>query len=319
MRDSSTRLLGFERQVTEWNVAFLASVSRVLLRVDNVDELMSTVAAKIGAYLNVSRCAFVEIYDAADKLVVTHDWHREQAPGVRGAYRISDFVTEEFLQAARAGDALVIGDLATATDPRAEPEELATLKIASLVCVPILPDGQLRFALCVCHSIPYDWREDEIALVRELAGRIWIRLERARAEEALRESESRYRNLFNSIDEGFCIVEIVLDDAGKAVDYRFLELNPSCEKQLGLHDAVGRRMRELAPNHEKHWFETLGNVALTGDPVRFCHEVRGADSRWFDVYAFRVFGPKIERSRSFPPTSLTAASSKFPSSSARTS
>jgi hypothetical protein len=136
--------------LTEWNVSFLASVSRILLRLGTADELMGIVSAKIGAYLNLSRCALIEIGEGADEAVVTHDWQQQPGMSIRGVYRISDSVTEQFLEAAHAGEALVVRDLATATTPRAEPEELAALRIASFVCVPILPDGQLRFALFVC-------------------------------------------------------------------------------------------------------------------------------------------------------------------------
>ena len=112
--------------------------------------------------------------------------------------------------------------------------------------------------------------------------------ERKRSENALRESELRYRNLFNSMDEGFCIVEMILDNKGQPVDYRFLEVNPSFEKQGGPLNATGKRMRELVPDLEKNWFKILGAVALTGRPVRFVEESKAQGNRWFDVYAFRV-------------------------------
>jgi PAS domain S-box-containing protein len=113
--------------------------------------------------------------------------------------------------------------------------------------------------------------------------------ERKQAGEALRQSEERYRTLFNSIDEGFCVIEMLFDENDKPVDYRFLEVNPSFEQQTGMRHAVGKRMREIAPDHEEHWYETYGNVALTGKPIRFVNEARSLN-RWFDVYAFRFGG-----------------------------
>jgi len=109
--------------------------------------------------------------------------------------------------------------------------------------------------------------------------------------KALQESEARYRTLFDSIDEGFCVVEMIFDQVGKPVDYRFLEINPSFEKQTGLKDAQGRTMRELAPTHEEHWFETYGKIALTGEPVRFQNHAEQLH-RTFDVYAFRFGAPE---------------------------
>ena len=114
---------------------------------------------------------------------------------------------------------------------------------------------------------------------------------RKRIEEALRESEERYRNLFNAMEEGFCIIEMIFDAEGRPVDYRFLEVNAAFEKQTGLHEAEGKRMRELAPAHEAHWFEIYGKIALTGEPAHFENEAR-ALNRWYDVYAYRVGKPE---------------------------
>src|SRR5262249_46097769 len=62
----------------------------------------------------------------------------------------------------------------------------------------------------------------------------------------------------------------------------------------GIKNAVGRRMREIAPGHEEHWFETYGKIALTGEPMRFENEARQL-GRWYDVYAFRIEDPKLRR------------------------
>jgi PAS domain S-box-containing protein len=117
---------------------------------------------------------------------------------------------------------------------------------------------------------------------------------RKEAEEELRKSEERYRTLFESIDEGFCIVEIEFDGAGEACDYRFVETNPAFEKHTGLVGAQGKRMRELVPDHDRHWFQIYGRVALTGKPVRFENEAKSM-GRWFDVYAARLGGPGSAR------------------------
>jgi PAS domain S-box-containing protein len=112
---------------------------------------------------------------------------------------------------------------------------------------------------------------------------------RKQAEEALRQSEDRYRLMFDTMLEGFCIIEVLFDAHDKPVDYRFLETNAAFEKQTGLHDAQGRRMRDLAPEHEAHWFEIYGKIALTGAPARFINEAK-ALNRWFDVSAYRIGG-----------------------------
>ena len=111
---------------------------------------------------------------------------------------------------------------------------------------------------------------------------------RKQTEQALRQSEKKYRMLFESIDEGFCVIEMIFDADSRPVDYRFLEVNRAFEKQSGILGATGRRMREIAPDHESHWFDIYGRVALSGEPIRFVNEATALNDRWFDVYAFRL-------------------------------
>ena len=114
------------------------------------------------------------------------------------------------------------------------------------------------------------------------------------SEERLRISEERYRTLFNSIDEGFCVIQVMFDENGKPFDYLFLEVNPSFEKQTGITGALGKTMREIIPNHEESWFEIYGDVALSGKPVRLENYAKVLD-RWFDLYAFRIGKPENRR------------------------
>jgi len=114
------------------------------------------------------------------------------------------------------------------------------------------------------------------------------------AEQQLHASEERYRTVFNSIDEGLCVIDMLFDADGAPCDFRFIETNPAFIKHTGLVDAVGKTMRDMVPDHEQHWFDIYGRVASTGEPVRFENEAKGL-SRWFDVYATRLGGPLTHR------------------------
>ena len=107
-------------------------------------------------------------------------------------------------------------------------------------------------------------------------------------------AEEYSRELFNVFDQGFCTIEVLFDDNGKPNDYLFLEVNAAFVQHTGLEDVVGRRIRDLAPAHEVHWFEIYGQVALSGLSVRFEQEA-AALKRWYDVYAFRVGAPHLHR------------------------
>ena len=114
--------------------------------------------------------------------------------------------------------------------------------------------------------------------------------ERRDFEQRLEAKEERYRALFESIDEGFCVVRLIRDAQGSVRDYRFEEANEAFAMHTGLQDAVGKTIRELAPGHENHWFQIYERVARTGEATRFVEEAR-AMNRWFDVYASRLGGP----------------------------
>jgi PAS domain S-box-containing protein len=114
------------------------------------------------------------------------------------------------------------------------------------------------------------------------------------AYSRLQESEEKYRTLFNSIDQGFCVIEVLFDENNNPSDYRFLEINPMFAVQTGLKDAAGKRMREMVPNHDAHWFEIYGKVALTGEAIRFVERSESL-GRWFDVFAFRIGDPQNRR------------------------
>ncbi len=113
-------------------------------------------------------------------------------------------------------------------------------------------------------------------------------------EGVLAESEARYRALFDAVDSGFCVIEMRFDETGRAVDYRFIEVNPAFAAQTGLHDAVGRWASEVVPGLERTWFDAYGEVALTGRTVRF-ESGSVAMGRWLDVHALRVGEPEQAR------------------------
>jgi diguanylate cyclase (GGDEF)-like protein/PAS domain S-box-containing protein len=114
------------------------------------------------------------------------------------------------------------------------------------------------------------------------------------AEVALKQSEERYRSLFESIDEGFCIIEVLFDRSGNPCDYRFCEVNPMFEQQTGLHNSIGKTARELVQDVEEHWITIYGRVAVTGEPIRVENEAKGL-KRWFEVYAFCTGEPDAKK------------------------
>jgi PAS domain S-box-containing protein len=143
-------------------------------------------------------------------------------------------------------------------------------------------NGSLLLASCNVNALrgPDGAHQGVVAVVVDIT-------ERRRAEQELRASEERYRTLFESMDQGYCIIDMIFDAHDVPVDYRFLEMNPVFATHTGLVDAIDKTARELVPELDDFWFQTYGRVASTGEPVRFESEAKAME-RWFDVYATRI-------------------------------
>ena len=108
----------------------------------------------------------------------------------------------------------------------------------------------------------------------------------------------RYLQLLRQMDQGFCIIEVLFDETGKATDYRFLEVNTVFEKQTGLRDVTGKTMLELQPAHEEHWFSIYGEVAKTRRKIHFENKAAHLSTNgteqgvWYEVYAYPFGEPE---------------------------
>jgi PAS domain S-box-containing protein len=112
--------------------------------------------------------------------------------------------------------------------------------------------------------------------------------ERRRAEEAIHQSEEKFRTLFMSLNEGFYLSELIYDDNGKPCDYRYLEVNPQFERIMGIgrDQIIGKRYKELVPVDTTQWLDNYFKVALTGEPCTYdfySHEFR----TYFETYAYQ--------------------------------
>ncbi len=112
--------------------------------------------------------------------------------------------------------------------------------------------------------------------------------DRVSAQSALRESESRFRTLFNSIDEGFCIIEAIPATDDSPGDYRYIAANPALKIQSGITINVGHdTIRGVLPTEAQSWIDVFDEILRTGEPVR---GERGllTQGRVLDLYSFRL-------------------------------
>ncbi len=101
------------------------------------------------------------------------------------------------------------------------------------------------------------------------------------------ELRNKYKSLFNSINQGFCIIEVIWDKEDNAVDYRFVEANPAFEKQTGITEYEGRNMTEISPSHENHWYKIYGDIVRTQKSAHFELPAKLING-WYEVEAFPI-------------------------------
>jgi diguanylate cyclase (GGDEF)-like protein/PAS domain S-box-containing protein len=115
--------------------------------------------------------------------------------------------------------------------------------------------------------------------------------DRKQEQSRILASEKKWRLLFDNMTTGFALHDVICDEQGTVIDYRFLEVNPAYEKLTGLMGAkiIGRTVLEVLPGTEPYWIEVFGRVAKTGEPTSYENFSREL-GRWYHV---RVFSPKI--------------------------
>jgi PAS domain S-box-containing protein len=104
---------------------------------------------------------------------------------------------------------------------------------------------------------------------------------------ALRESEARFRTLFDTMDEGFCVIEFLDGPLGPLSDYVHVQANAAYERHTGIPDVVGRRVRDMVPDEAEGWIELYRGVLTSGESIRFERELE-ATERYLELAAFRV-------------------------------
>ncbi len=229
-----------ERKRAEKNLEFLVEISQELTRLGEVEEIVETMAGKIGAYLGVANCVFAEVDTVANTAFINPLWRvDERAVDFSGLYQLSDFVSDEFRQTLMADKPVVINDVAEDSRTAENTEKFRQLKIGSFINTPYVSGGILKFVLGVYRFEAYEWRADEIELLGELMTRIWTRIDRARAEKSLRESEQHLAAMVNQTISG--ITETDLAGYFIFANDRFCEITGfSREELLG-----GLRMHDI--------------------------------------------------------------------------
>ncbi len=113
--------------------------------------------------------------------------------------------------------------------------------------------------------------------------RVRAQQERDSATSDLSANEAKWRRLFETLEEGFVLGEVVRDETGRIVDWRYDEVNDAWYDLVGVERgcAIGRTVREVFPGIEDEWVMEFARVVETGEAIRFTRQINNLD-RWYD-------------------------------------
>jgi PAS domain S-box-containing protein len=223
-----------DRKQAQLNEQFLNQLDLRLRQLSDAKAMTWETVSSLGEYLNVDRCLWHEI-DWENRLaIVARNWQREDVSDLAGTYNLDDFFTSEQFDRLAAGQTIIVPDVTTHPEAAPYAENYLPLSVAAFVVIPCIQSGRWVANLAINCTTVRNWRDDEVKLLQETVGRLWSIVEQTRALQALRESEYQYRTLFETIDQGFCVCQMLFDENGEPCDYRFLEVNPVFEQMTGL-------------------------------------------------------------------------------------
>ena len=286
-----------ERKKAEGRIQFLADLNQALQPLIDPHEVMATAARLLGEHLGADRCAYAEVEVDEDHFLITGDY-TNGVPSIVGRFAMSQFGSEA-LRLMRVGEPYVVAD--AEADERVGTADLAAYRqtqIRAVVSVPLHKAGRFVAGMAVHQKAPRRWSREEIELVKTVSDRCWESIERARAEEARRQSEERFRATFEQAAVG--VGHVALDGRWLRVNGKLCEIiGYSREELLGLtfqqithpddlEADLGHLQRLLAGeietySIEKRYFRKDGSIVWIYLTVSLTHEPSGEPGYFISV------------------------------------
>lgn len=246
MREANRRLAEKiqELEAARSRQAFQVQIADRIHHLENPDDVVAVASELLGTHLGVARVVYAVVDASGEHANMKPDWTDGILPSLAGlAVRLDDF-GPLVANAIGAGKTLAIADVTTDERSAAHAHIYAAKGVRSLVGIPLMKAGTLRATLNLHDSRPRHWTEHEIALAQDMVDRTWSAVESARAQADLRVERDQSRYIFDSMTEGFGLVD---------KNWTVLQMNAEGLRitQRTAHEVIGK-------NHWDVWSELKG-------------------------------------------------------------
>ena len=218
--------------------ALLVDLDDTLARGGSIDAVTQVALRLIGDQLGVYRVGFGEVDLGTDTVDICHIWAKPDMPDITGRYPLGNFgaISDELAM----GHTVVIDDARTdaRTNVPQVKQRYETLGIMSGLVIPIIEQGRYAGGVFVQDADPRIWSRADVLMAEAATRRLWAALKRLRADAALRNSEQRYRLIFEQAED-------IIFTAG--VDQRITDANEAGAKAIGLprDTLIGRSIADF--------------------------------------------------------------------------
>jgi len=224
-----------ERKRREVEDAFIIGVNEDFAHLASPPEIMLAVGKKMMAHFELSRVAFAYVDEDAGRVSVIHDEHLPGLPDALGEAYISNLIDPYALPDLIDGRILSIQDVTLHPLTAQVAGGYLAVGARAQLTVPYISENRWQFVVLMQKSEPYAWTAGQINLIERLAPRLYLTIERARAVQALRESEAKYR-LLADLSPNAILVNL---------NGRYVYANPAAARLLGFHDRASPASPDL--------------------------------------------------------------------------
>jgi PAS domain S-box-containing protein len=270
------------RVEAERRAAFELAVADALRTTATAREAIGVAGRLLGEELGLARVLYGEVDPAGAAFRVPCDWRRNGLDSLAGRGFAVDAFGPAIARLGRAGAVVAVADVGA--DARTAPvrDTYAALDAGAILLVPLVKRGRQRAFLALAHAHPHRWSAAEIALARSLAERIRTAADLAHAHAELRAERDRSQVVFDTIAEGFVLVDR---------DWTVLKVNAAGLRLSGrtAEQALGRHHWQVWPEAEHSTAGLMYQRAMrerVAGRVEYLHPLPGGGAVWLEVRAY---------------------------------